>query len=274
MTEAAATGTPAVPAVAGVLFDLDDTLIDLRSAQLPAFAETVRAQWPEAPAEGSASFREAAEHFAADRGGHYPRYLSGELDFPGQRLARARDALGLLGAPEDQAEPDAGLWTDGYEARVRSHWRVFDDVVAALAGLREAGVGVGIVTNNKEAYQRGKADAIGLADVAVLVGSDTAGAPKPDPAPFLEGCRRLGLAPESVACVGDSLESDVRGAQAAGLVPVWLRRLATAPETDGVGVREPAWDAAERTWWVAGLGALAAWFPAASADLASTAPGV
>ncbi|MDO4239247.1 HAD family hydrolase [Micrococcus sp.] len=272
MTAAPAPGTPATPAVAGVLFDLDDTLMDLRAAQLPAFTETVRAQWPEAPEEGAPAFAAAAEHFAADLGGHYPRYLAGELDFLGQRLARARDALALLGAPADREEPDAALWTDGYEERVRAHWRVFDDVVAALAGLREAGVGVGIVTNNVEAYQRGKADAIGLADVAVLVGSDTAGAPKPDAAPFLEGCRRLGLDPADVACVGDSLENDVRGAQAAGLVPVWLCRPATrAGEAGGAGpgVEAPVWDAAERTWRITGLGALAAWFPAAGADLAS-----
>ena len=162
-------GAPSHAPVEGVLFDLDDTLLDLRAAQLPAFAETVRVQWPQAPDEGSAAFAGAAQHFAADLGGHYPRYLAGELDFLGQRLARARDALARLGAPADHTEPDAGLWTDGYEKRVRSHWRVFDDVVAALAGLRAAGVGVGIVTNNVEAYQRGKADAIGLADVAVLV---------------------------------------------------------------------------------------------------------
>ncbi|WP_295015625.1 HAD family hydrolase [uncultured Micrococcus sp.] len=265
-------GAPSHAPVEGVLFDLDDTLLDLRAAQLPAFAETVRVQWPQAPDEGSAAFAGAAEHFAADLGGHYPRYLAGELDFLGQRLARARDALARLGAPADRTEPDAGLWTDGYEKRVRSHWRVFDDVVAALAGLRAAGVGVGIVTNNVEAYQRGKADAIGLADVAVLVGSDTAGAPKPDPAPFLEGCRRLGLPPERVACVGDSLENDVRGAQAAGLVPVWLRRPVPGqtPAAGEAAMQGPAWDASERTWWIDGLGALAAWFPAAGMDLAST----
>ena len=76
--------------------------------------------------------------------------------------------------------------------------------------------------------------------------------------------------------MGDSLESDVRGAQAAGLVPVWLRRTAHG-QTPGAGdaaVRGPAWDASERTWWIDGLGALAAWFPAAGTDLASAGDAV
>ncbi|UBH24184.1 HAD family hydrolase [Micrococcus porci] len=258
-------GTPSAPVVDGVLFDLDDTLLDLRGAQLPAFAETVRAQWPDAPPAEAGVFVRAADHFAADRSGHYQRYIAGELDFAGQRLARARDALAVLGAPGAVAEPDPALWTDEYEVRVRAHWALFDDVVPTLATLRSSGVALGIVTNNVEAYQRAKADALGLEAITVLVGSDSAGAPKPDPAPFLEACRRMGTTPGRTACVGDSLSHDVRGARAAGLVPVWLRRGAGAADGGGEG----RWDAAEGAWTIGGLGALAAWFPGSGADLAS-----
>ncbi|MDY6055679.1 HAD family hydrolase [Micrococcus sp.] len=252
-------GTPSAPRVEGVLFDLDDTLLDLRTAQLAAFTATVRRQWPQAPDVGSRRFDDAAHHFAADVAGHYQRYVAGETDFTGQRLARARDALTQLGAPEALAVPRPELWTDAYEAEVRSHWALFEDVAPTLEALRRRGVAVGIITNNVEAYQRGKADTIGLTDVRVLVGSDTAGAPKPDPAPFLEACRRLDLAPAQVACVGDSLTHDVRGAAAAGLVPVWLRR--GLPDAG-----RPVWEPEAAAWQVAGLGALTAWW---DADLAS-----
>lgn len=50
------------------------------------------------------------------------------------------------------------------------------------------------------------------------------GVGKPDPRIFLEACRRLECAPAEVLHVGDDLELDVRGAQAAGLQTFWLRR--------------------------------------------------
>jgi ribonucleotide monophosphatase NagD (HAD superfamily) len=43
---------------------------------------------------------------------------------------------------------------------------------------------------------------------------------KPSAAVFEAGVAALGLAPEETAMVGDDLDSDVRGAQAAGLVGV------------------------------------------------------
>lgn len=248
-------GTPSAPVVDGVLFDLDDTLLDLRGAQLPAFAETVRAQWPDAPPAEAGVFVRAADHFAADRSGHYQRYIAGELDFAGQRLARARDALAVLGAPGAVAEPDPALWRDEYEVRVRAHWALFDDVVPTLATLRSAGVALGIVTNNVEAYQRAKADALGLEWVDVLIGSDTAGAPKPDPAPFLAGCARLGAEPGRTLMVGDSLTHDVAGARAAGLVPVWM-----SPAAPARGAAEdPVWDPERGCWRLRAIGGLRAW---------------
>ncbi len=50
---------------------------------------------------------------------------------------------------------------------------------------------------------------------SVVVGSDRARALKPDPAPLLEACRLLGVAPESTAMVGDA-SVDMAMARAAG----------------------------------------------------------
>ena len=104
-------GAPAPPAWDAVLFDLDDTLLDLRSAQHAAFDATVRRQWAGAADVDPAVLAEATDAFASDAGGHYGRYVAGELTFEEQRLARVADALRALGVPEDAATPLDGLWT-------------------------------------------------------------------------------------------------------------------------------------------------------------------
>ena len=45
---------------------------------------------------------------------------------------------------------------------------------------------------------------------------------KPDPAIFASALEVLGLPPDRVGYVGDSVRNDVRGAEAAGLVPLHL----------------------------------------------------
>ena len=47
---------------------------------------------------------------------------------------------------------------------------------------------------------------------------------KPDRRAFDHACAVLGLPPERVAYVGDSVLADVEGSHAAGLVPIWVDR--------------------------------------------------
>lgn len=271
--EADACGAPAWD---GVLFDLDDTLLDLKTAQRAAFSATVRRQWPGVDALGENALQAAAADFAADVHGHYQRYICGELTFAQQRLARAADALEALGALAAAAVPGELLWVTEYEDLVRSHWALFPEVAAVLEEIRSAGRPVGIVTNNVEEYQRGKAAAIGLGWVDVVVGSDTAGAPKPESAPFRAGCAGLGTEPARTLFVGDSLKHDVAGAIGAGLVPVWLVRdaedtvdgsgEAAGTEETVIGAREvrraaaaPVREPEDDCWRIASLAALRAW---------------
>lgn len=217
-----------------MLFDLDDTLVDLKSAQLVTFEETAARQaeltggrLPEQDRVDA-----AALHFAADANGHYQRYVDGELDFLGQRLARARDALELLGLA---ADPDPELWGRVYEQQVRSRWALFEDVGPLLCLLDDSRIPWGVVTNNTEEYQRGKLAAVGLDQVQVVVGTDTAGAPKPDAAPFLAGCAGLGLDPADVLYVGDNPLKDGLGARDAGLVSLLILRPSAVPGDLGGG---------------------------------------
>jgi len=47
---------------------------------------------------------------------------------------------------------------------------------------------------------------------------------KPDPGMFLAACGQAGCSPPGLMHIGDSLESDVAGANDVGAVSVWLNR--------------------------------------------------
>ncbi|WP_246084410.1 HAD family hydrolase [Salinadaptatus halalkaliphilus] len=90
-----------------------------------------------------------------------------------------------------------------------------------------------IVTNGTRDAQRRKIEAVDLErwiDTIVVAGHETQ--PKPDPEPFDRVVHSLGTAPETTIHVGDSLETDVAGATAAGLDSVWLSESSPPPQFD------------------------------------------
>ena len=209
-----------VRSVHGVLFDIDETLVDLRAAM----GSTLRGvAGPDFNSFSAADWDAYAHLFAADPQGHYNRYLSGELSFADQRVLRiqhARAAAGLAPLDSDAAR----AWNHAYEQLLPQHFKAFDDVVPVLDELDARGIPYGAVSNNVHDYQRSKLDTAGLSRIRVLVGTDTVGAAKPDPAIFLAGVRLLGTDPGRTFYVGDNLRVDAMGADAAGLLGVWLDR--------------------------------------------------
>ncbi|WP_279402105.1 HAD family hydrolase, partial [Arthrobacter sp. JCM 19049] len=102
------------------------------------------------------------------------------------------------------------------------------------------GVSFGDVGNNVAAYQREKLRLAGLDMFEVVIGSGTAGAPKPDAAPFLAGCEQLGSAPGRTLCLDDNLINDVVGARKAGLPAVLLDRGARHKNSESARVENLA----------------------------------
>lgn len=205
--------------IRAVLFDIDDTLVDLRTAMEIAVRGVSTEYLPELSEQGWADLH---REFREDPAGHYDAFLRGELDFVEQRIARAQQAFSFAGGalPEDRV----AQWNSDYEREAQRNWLAYSDVAEALDALDAAGVVYGAVSNNVEAYQRRKLDLAGLARISVLIGTDTVGVPKPEPAIFLEGVRQLGFSVEETLYVGDNLLVDAVGASAAGLPALWLNR--------------------------------------------------
>src|SRR5665647_2946850 len=72
--------------VDGVLFDVDDTLVDTQSAFGAALSAVAEHYLPHLDAS---HHRDVLAAWRADVGGHYRRYTRGEVGYLEQRMARA-----------------------------------------------------------------------------------------------------------------------------------------------------------------------------------------
>ncbi|MDQ0755975.1 HAD family hydrolase [Arthrobacter sp. B3I4] len=212
--------TGALAGIRGVLFDIDDTLVDLEFAMTSALRGVSEHLLPGLDDDEWEKF---GRIFTRETTHYYDRYLAGELTFNEQRLLRGRAALGHFGVELEEGEA-AHHWVSSYASLQHSYIRPFDDVMPLLDALDAAGVPYGAVSNNVHDYQRVKLDAAGLERIGVLVGTDTLGVPKPDPAIYLEGVRLLGTGPGETLYIGDNRLLDAEGSTAAGLRGVWLNR--------------------------------------------------
>lgn len=210
-----------------VLFDLDDTLFAHREsveAGIAAHRSVLGGALAAADREAESARWHALEEV------HYHRYLAGELDYLGQRRARAREFLtphGIELADDAAAEE----WFDAYVVHYTAAWALHEDAAGCLDALRPARIGV--ITNGDRAFQEAKIDALGLGQwVEDVIASGEVGVAKPDPRIFAIACSRFGVEAADAVYVGDRLHTDAIGAARAGLRGVWLDRrgLATRDE--------------------------------------------
>jgi 2-haloalkanoic acid dehalogenase type II len=183
-----------------ILFDLDDTLYDLRSywrERLRLALDVVRARYSHFDREALVGVAIAERVYMAQ----WPDFL------------------------RRQGIEDEALIAEAHEV-FRRQWfeglALADDTAQTLEALRPR-YRLGLVTNGPSAIQRAKIEHFGLADYFdVLIVSEEVGVAKPDPAIFMLALERLGVEPAEALFVGDSPEYDLRGAEAAGMAFVWM----------------------------------------------------
>ena len=223
--------TAAAPSgISVVLFDLDDTLFAHRKAVDDGIVAHVRALG--APYRVTDAAAEVAAWYELEER-HYHSYLGGELDYEGQRRARARDFAARHGVELDDAA--ASTWFARYFEHYVDNWVLHDDAVPSLDALETAipGVRFGLITNGDDAFQLRKIARIGLAErFEHVVTSGAFGIVKPDASIFQHACALFGVAPAAAAYVGDRLATDAIGAARAGLTGVWLDRVGTTVPAD------------------------------------------
>ena len=205
--------------VRALLLDVDDTIVDTQDAMVVAGTRAAAAIWPHRTRE----HRAMAQRYYDDPERWFPRYASGKVAFEAMRAGRLAEVAATYGVEVPDGAHQS--YEEAYAPAFRSAQRLFPDVPDLLAAAESAGLPVALLTNSALAPTRVKLEALDLVErFDVVVTTDTLGFGKPDPRVYLEACRLLGAEPDRVLCIGDSIEWDVLGAEAAGLRAVWLDR--------------------------------------------------
>lgn len=223
-------------AIRALTLDLDDTLWPV----MPVIVRAERAQraWLEQHAPATAAAFDAAglRRLRAAIDAAHPALRH---DLGAMRRVTLRQAVAAAGEPVHLADQAFEVF---FAARQQVEF--YPEVLGALKRL-SARYPLWSLSNGNADLQR-----VGLDGYfrGAMSASDL-GAAKPDPLVFGEACRRIGLPATQILHVGDDLHMDVRGAQAAGLQAVWVRRDAD----DGPSAEAPP----DHTLVVADLSALA-----------------
>lgn len=207
-------------ATTAVLLDLDDTLFDHWACTRAALAD-LRERFPVLGRVPAAAVE--AEHRRLLETLHL-QVLAGRMTVDDARVERFRRLLEFAGGTPDAASP-----TDvaaAYRAAYLAHWRPVDGALELLEALHGQ-VLTGIVTNNVASEQRQKIAACGFGPLldAVII-SEEAGVTKPDPRIFRMALDQLGCQAGETVMIGDAWETDIAGALAAGIRPIWFNRFA------------------------------------------------
>jgi len=195
------------PPVEAVLFDLDDTLCVYEQTADEVLAAAFEAV-------GVQPFFDGDEYVA-----RFDEFLDA-----GEEIVDIRRACFATFAEE--AGYDSAL---GHDIAAAYTERRDPSGVAFTPGAREAldavadEYRVGMVTNGDPTLQTPKLDSLGIGDRFETVVHGGVDAPyKPNPEPFHVALDELDVEPEQAVHVGNSLESDVRGALAAGVRAAWI----------------------------------------------------
>ncbi len=217
-----------------VVFDADETLLDLRPAVTGALVAVLAEMRRRTPAAAAVRLADLEADWGAVFGA-----LSAA---PVQQIRRAALARSLDRAElADQLDEFAAL----FFARRFALTRPFPDALPALAVLRRRHL-LGFATNGNS-----RAERCGLAgEFAFELYAHENGLPKkPAPEFYAAVVAAAGLPADRIVYVGDSPEHDVVAPRRAGLRAIWLNRLgAPVPPASRRTPRCPRWPRCPTCW--------------------------
>lgn len=191
-----------------MLFDLDNTLMDFMKMKRRAIEAAIGAMIGAGLRVGRKRAEKMLWGFYEEKGYEYQKIFQlflkktmGRIDYP----VMAAGIIAYRQVKEGYLEPYPGI-------------------ADVLLKLREKRLKLGIVTDapRLQAWLRlAEMRLSGFFDLVVAF-EDTR-EKKPSTLPFQEAVRKLGLTPDEILFVGDSLRRDIAGAKKAGMVTAWAK---------------------------------------------------
>ncbi|WP_425837521.1 HAD family hydrolase [Streptomyces fractus] len=222
--------------IKAVLFDFSGTLFRIESTESWLRA-VLDASELTLPAEEFTRAVEGLEAAGALPGGsthqvNVPEHLAELVAVRDVDASRHRAAY--TGLARQVPLPDDRLYDALYDRHMKpAAWRPYPDTREVLAGLRERGVPVAVVSNigwdPRPVFAGHGLD--GFVDAYVL--SYRHGVAKPDPRLFAAACEKLGVAPGDALMVGDDRHAD-GGAAALGCALHFVDHLPADERPDGL----------------------------------------
>jgi FMN phosphatase YigB (HAD superfamily) len=220
--------------IRAIVFDLFDTLVDLRWERLPVTMHRGK----RLPASLTAMHERVQERRAVDLDAFVDAFAEGDKGFAESHYKHDREVptqlrmgelLRRLGVDDDEL---AGELTRLHMGVLRSGVETLAHHGPVLDGLR-SGYRLGLCSNFSHSDTAlGVLRDAGLherLDRAAIVVSDAFGLRKPRAEIFAEVVARLGVSADEALHVGDSLRADVAGAARAGLRTAWITRRVSDP---------------------------------------------
>jgi len=206
--------------IKAAFFDLDDTLCDdsaawIACARKAAAHGVSRYSLPINPDKLAVKFLEISEHYWSGT-----QYMSETRSISDLRTSQYSQAIVEVGLPENPLASKA--MADEY-SRIRSREiDLFADALPTLAHLRRLGVCTTLITNGLVSTHVEKVENLGLTSaVDHVIIAEAVGFWKPDPRIFEHALSLCNVSAQDALMVGDSITSDVGGAQSAGVRAFW-----------------------------------------------------
>jgi HAD superfamily hydrolase (TIGR01509 family) len=196
---------------AGLIFDLDGTLVDTVPARIGG--------WIEALAAAGLTANEAE--------------IAPKIGMDGKRLAREVAAAHGRALSDDEAEITDKAAGAAFDRRNTAP-RPLPGLASVLAAAERHGIRWVIATSSRREQVAASVGALQLPEPPEIVDGSQVPHAKPAPDLMLLAASRLGLAPERCWAIGDSTW-DVRAAVAAGMAAIGVTSGSAVSETDLTG---------------------------------------
>lgn len=205
-----------------IYFDLDDTLLDHKAAEVAALEEV----YTNFSLFSNIRPQTLTDVYHHVNSGQWTLYSRGEVTRSELQRNRFEKTL-------QQLELDASMHRevgDYYLQCYRNHWKWIEGAELMFQKVCKQ-FPVGLLTNGFAETQRLKFEKFDLhTSTQYTVISEEIGALKPDPKVFRHATDLVGVGPEEILYVGDSYTSDIEGGAAFGWSTAWYTNRGTSKQ--------------------------------------------